>query len=154
MSAQGLDTNAFWRAKYARQCTKRFQAEQILPILTETLPVIWDRPKLHEIPCPVPILQATAPPAETEQNVAGFASSLQAPAEAPVSTTAVEDPGRIVVGIIGAGAAGLYTAMILQDLGIDYEIIEGSERPGGRIRTHEFKDGKKPWNYFVSYPPG
>lgn len=35
--------------------------------------------------------------------------------------------GRLNVGIIGAGAAGLYAAMILENLGVDYEILEGSD---------------------------
>jgi len=38
--------------------------------------------------------------------------------------------------------------MILQSLGIEYEILEGSDRPGGRILTHHFEKGKAPWNYF------
>jgi hypothetical protein len=50
------------------------------------------------------------------------------------------------VGIIGAGMAGLYTAMILKDLGISCEILEASDRPGGRIYTHKFDD--KPGNYY------
>ncbi|KAK7686113.1 hypothetical protein QCA50_010925 [Cerrena zonata] len=40
--------------------------------------------------------------------------------------------------IVGAGAAGLYAAMILQDLGIEYEILEASDRVGGRVFTHRF----------------
>lgn len=42
------------------------------------------------------------------------------------------------VGIIGAGAAGLYAAMLLDSLGIDYDIHEGSGRIGGRIYTYHF----------------
>ncbi|KAF9255691.1 hypothetical protein L218DRAFT_833617, partial [Marasmius fiardii PR-910] len=38
--------------------------------------------------------------------------------------------------------------MILRDLGIKYEILEGSNRPGGRILTHEFALGNGEWNYF------
>lgn len=47
------------------------------------------------------------------------------------------------VGIVGAGMTGLYTAMILESLNLRYEILEASERPGGRIYTHYFsqKDG-------------
>ncbi|THU94485.1 hypothetical protein K435DRAFT_668339 [Dendrothele bispora CBS 962.96] len=41
--------------------------------------------------------------------------------------------------------------MILQNLGIKYEILEGSEYPGGRIRTHHFH-GVGQWNYFYSIP--
>ncbi|PVF94248.1 FAD/NAD(P)-binding domain-containing protein [Serendipita vermifera] len=65
-----------------------------------------------------------------------------------IASTAIEmwqvlPEGKI--GIIGAGAAGLYAAMILQDLGIDYEILEASNRTGGRIFTHRFngKAGKE-----------
>ena len=42
------------------------------------------------------------------------------------------------VGIIGAGAAGLYSAMLLDSLGIDYDIHEVSDRIGGRIFTYHF----------------
>ena len=42
------------------------------------------------------------------------------------------------VGIIGAGAAGLYTAMLLDSLDIDYDIHEASDRIGGRIFTYRF----------------
>jgi monoamine oxidase len=40
-----------------------------------------------------------------------------------------------VVGIIGAGAAGLFAADYLMTKGIRVEILEASERIGGRIRT-------------------
>ncbi|KAF4829006.1 putative bifunctional amine oxidase [Colletotrichum siamense] len=42
------------------------------------------------------------------------------------------------VGIIGAGAAGLYAAILLDSLGIDYDIHEVSDRIGGRIYTYRF----------------
>lgn len=51
---------------------------------------------------------------------------------------------KLPIGIIGAGAAGLCAAMMLQDLGIDYEILEAevAEKDGGhlggRIWTHRF----------------
>lgn len=63
------------------------------------------------------------------------------------------------VGIIGAGAAGLYAAMLLDSLGIDYDIHEGSGRIGGRIYTYRFDqkawDMAKPdqpayYDYYVS----
>jgi len=53
---------------------------------------------------------------------------------------------EITVGIIGAGCAGLYAAMILKSLGIKFELLEGSHRVGGRVRTHHFSD--KPHDYF------
>ena len=42
------------------------------------------------------------------------------------------------VGILGAGVSGLYSALLLQSLGVDYEILEADCRVGGRIFTHYF----------------
>lgn len=52
------------------------------------------------------------------------------------------------VGIIGAGMTGLYTAMILKSLGIKYEILEASKRPGGRVYTHYFDEEKRDGDYY------
>ncbi|KAH7145710.1 L-amino acid oxidase [Dactylonectria estremocensis] len=56
------------------------------------------------------------------------------------------------VCIVGAGAAGLYIAMILKFLGIeDFDILEASDRVGGRCFTYEFPkdDGYPcPHNYY------
>jgi hypothetical protein len=54
----------------------------------------------------------------------------------------------LTVGIVGAGAAGLYTAMILKDLGIPYEILEANSTVGGRLFTHQFTSA--PNDYYVS----
>jgi len=48
--------------------------------------------------------------------------------------------------IIGAGVAGLYTAMILKELGIQFDLLEASDRVGGRMYTHRFS--KKPNDYY------
>ncbi|KAI9719379.1 MAG: hypothetical protein M1812_003450 [Candelaria pacifica] len=48
------------------------------------------------------------------------------------------------VGIIGAGGAGLYSAILLESLGIDYEILEATNRTGGRIWTYYFNETA--WN--------
>ena len=55
------------------------------------------------------------------------------------------------VCIIGAGMAGLYTAMILDSLGIPYQIIEANTqaRVGGRLYTHHFPGGGL-YDYCVS----
>lgn len=57
------------------------------------------------------------------------------------------------VGILGAGVGGLYAALILDSLDIKYEIIEASERTGGRLYTHRFKkeDGSEgdKYDYYV-----
>ncbi|RYP09077.1 hypothetical protein DL764_001498 [Monosporascus ibericus] len=49
------------------------------------------------------------------------------------------------VCIVGAGIAGLYIAMILDDLKIpnlEYDILEGSDRVGGRIYTYHFSEAR------------
>lgn len=49
--------------------------------------------------------------------------------------------GELRVGIIGGGMTGMYTALLLDTLGIDYQIFEASgERLGGRVLTHYFND--------------
>ena len=63
------------------------------------------------------------------------------------------------IGILGAGAAGLYTALMIDYLnedepsGVTYEILEGNNRAGGRLYTHVF-EGKDttPNDYYVSLP--
>ena len=56
------------------------------------------------------------------------------------------------VGIIGAGCAGLFTALIFEhlketcDLNVEYEILEANseDRLGGRLFSYYFKDVKNP----------
>jgi len=53
------------------------------------------------------------------------------------------------VGILGAGAGGLYAALILEDLGIPYHIIEARDKVGGRLFTYRFPNNTgAPYNYF------
>lgn len=40
-----------------------------------------------------------------------------------------------LVGIVGGGFAGMYAGLILQSLGIEFEIFESTDRVGGRIDT-------------------
>lgn len=61
--------------------------------------------------------------------------------DSPVANL-TREPGVFHVGIFGAGMAGLYTAMILESLGITYEIMEASDRIGGRVYTHRFSEGR------------
>lgn len=42
--------------------------------------------------------------------------------------------GKVI--IIGAGAAGIYAAALLEEYGIDYEILEADVVAGGRIKTN------------------
>ena len=54
-------------------------------------------------------------------------------------------PRKRVV-ILGAGVAGLVAAYELQKLGHQVEVLEGSGRVGGRVRTHRFSDGHNQYN--------
>ncbi|KFX88596.1 hypothetical protein V490_07535 [Pseudogymnoascus sp. VKM F-3557] len=56
----------------------------------------------------------------------------------PTTPTPKDVPFK--VGIIGAGAAGLYAAILLDSLGIEYDLIEASDRVGGRIYTYRFNE--------------
>lgn len=44
-------------------------------------------------------------------------------------------PDKPLVGIVGGGFAGMYSGLILQSLGIEFEIFEATDRVGGRIDT-------------------
>lgn len=56
--------------------------------------------------------------------------------------------GRIC--IVGAGVCGLYLALMLRYLGFsDFDILESSQRVGGRCYTQTFTpDSKCPHNYY------
>ncbi|KDQ10963.1 hypothetical protein BOTBODRAFT_469085 [Botryobasidium botryosum FD-172 SS1] len=140
MSLDGQQQN--WRAKFAREYVKIYQRDQVTahndpPIATPgqtggffttndhlTQTALPDRPPLHPIPVPAPIIGPNYP--MTGEEVIPH------------------------VGIIGAGAAGLYTAMILDSLDIPYDILEASTRIGGRINTYHFQGSgsDNAWNYF------
>jgi monoamine oxidase len=49
--------------------------------------------------------------------------------------------GAKKITIIGAGTAGLVAAYELEQLGHHIEILEGSQRIGGRVHTHRFRSG-------------
>lgn len=58
-------------------------------------------------------------------------------------------PENQIVGILGGGVGGLYAAMMLESVGVPYEILEARDRVGGRLFTYKFKDGAF-YDYFVS----
>jgi NAD(P)-binding Rossmann-like domain len=62
--------------------------------------------------------------------------------------TALGDSVAPPVGILGGGMAGLYTALILADLKVPFQILEGTDRIGGRCFTHKFEEGGE-YDYFV-----
>lgn len=60
-----------------------------------------------------------------------------------------EGPYQGRVCIIGAGAAGLYTAMMLKFLGAtNVEILEATNRVGGRCYTQALSGGNEYHNYY------
>jgi NADPH-dependent 2,4-dienoyl-CoA reductase/sulfur reductase-like enzyme len=63
-----------------------------------------------------------------------------------------KDPNDLVgpICIIGAGAAGLFAAMLLLKLGIkNFTILEASDRVGGRAYSYQFpKDPNCTHNYY------
>jgi hypothetical protein len=54
------------------------------------------------------------------------------------SHDSIVEPVPLNVGIVGGGMAGLYASLILEDLGIEHEVLEASNTSGGRVRTHRF----------------
>lgn len=64
---------------------------------------------------------------------------------------------KVHVGIIGAGAAGLYAGLIIDSLEapfFTYEILEANSetRKGGRLYTHKFPGGKANDYYVRIFP--
>ena len=51
-------------------------------------------------------------------------------------------PTDTKICIVGGGISGLYAGLILDHLGVAYDILEASDRPGGRILTHYFSTRK------------
>jgi NADPH-dependent glutamate synthase beta subunit-like oxidoreductase len=80
----------------------------------------------------------------------------------PLTATTLEEASQIpalpkrgygppgTVGILGAGVGGLYTALILDSLKIDYEILEASDRTGGRLLTYNFPNSGE-YDYYVCH---
>ena len=62
---------------------------------------------------------------------------MEGAATGPMPTT---QSASLSVGIIGAGMAGLYSALLLQQHvpGVNLKLFEASDRVGGRVFTHKF----------------
>ena len=71
---------------------------------------------------------------------AGVAAGLSA--RVASAATAGADPDVIV---IGAGLSGLNAMLMLEELGVRAICIEGRERPGGRLLSHESVAGNPEW---------
>ncbi|KYK56461.1 putative l-amino acid oxidase protein [Drechmeria coniospora] len=73
--------------------------------------------------------------------------ALPAPSDGSRGQFRQEPPRKVC--IVGAGVAGLYIAMILDDLKIPnltYDILESNTRVGGRLYTHHFS--QEPHDYY------
>ncbi|KAL5522354.1 hypothetical protein ACEPAG_8370 [Sanghuangporus baumii] len=75
--------------------------------------------------------------------ISDFHRSIQPPIQPPILQPEqvpipLREGGK--VAIIGAGIGGLYAAMLLRDKNIPFEILEASDRYGGRLFTHRFSD--------------
>ncbi|RUS15384.1 flavin-containing amine oxidoreductase-domain containing protein [Endogone sp. FLAS-F59071] len=57
-------------------------------------------------------------------------------------------PEDLHIGIIGAGMAGLFSALILKKAGIKVTVFEVNDRVGGRVNTHYFpSEESQRWQY-------
>jgi hypothetical protein len=93
--------------------------------------------------------------AEQEEEVKGRPSDNSTEIDVIMHDQPAPVPNRRQkIGIIGAGAAGLYATLLLEslgDFGYDYEILEAdNKRIGGRLYTHHF-DAKEN-EYYVGGP--
>lgn len=64
---------------------------------------------------------------------------------------------RVEAGIVGGGLSGLAAAMVLRRAGVDAQVFEASDRPGGRVRTDErggFLLDRGFQVYLEAYPEG
>ena len=120
-------------------------------IIKESLPTAADLPL--PIPPPPPGSPLDMPPEELESHLTEVVDRYKKSAKETYGDKKTF-PGEVgasraikKVGIIGAGCAGLYTAMILESLGIEFEILEGSDRVGGRLHTRKLGNG--PNDYYV-----
>jgi len=88
--------------------------------------------------------------ASKRSNFPGKHVALSQALQGKLPNTTINSTTGSPVGILGAGMAGLYTALILDDLGIPYEMLEASStHVGGRIYTYQF-DPSKEFEYYAS----
>lgn len=59
-----------------------------------------------------------------------------APLLAAAGTTPLRARNRSKVLVLGAGLSGLHAAMLLEQAGLDVQVIEGRDRIGGRVLSH------------------
>jgi hypothetical protein len=100
--------------------------------------------------------QNEIPPESRPRKIQDGGQLPKAPAPVPLKHRPEKDRLQFKVGVIGAGAAGLFVGMILDWLSeqaggsikFEYDIHEASDRVGGRIYTHKFTGQGGPHDYY------
>jgi len=154
-----LDGRLNLRNQWARQHAANGVREEWNKLVERSLPQEeWDKYRMTRSSDPLPdpsgliSRMSTSLPAFT----ARFLPAL--PSQASVQLAHSTSPGvshhkttSFTVGIVGAGAAGLFTGLILDYLNskvdrfnASYDILEANakDRVGGRLYTHNFDDGE------------
>jgi monoamine oxidase len=139
-----MSTEPSFRSLWARRLVREKLSAEINVHLNRS-----PRGPLHGLPAPLlgaaPATPKDLPPDPrfSRRNLA--LAATEAPIHAVPAGGATSLPDGSKVCIVGAGAAGLYIALTLDDLaipGLSYDILEGSNRLGGRMFTHYFSDKK------------
>ncbi|KAL7620469.1 hypothetical protein AAE478_009464 [Parahypoxylon ruwenzoriense] len=143
-----MSTSTTTTTNFKDQWAKRLVREKLASELNTLVSKNRDMPRLRPLPFPLP------PPGSpythdnlpADPNYAGD-SSVAGPPGGALRDSSGPPPRKVC--IVGAGVAGLYIAMILDDLQIPnltYDIIEANSRIGGRVYTHRFS--KEPHDYY------
>lgn len=130
-----MATQISYRSRWARQLIRQKLSAEInkLQDLNQHVPLVGLQPSLRVSPDDLP---------EDQSPVNGGENREKRPPQRSL-------PANSKVCIVGAGVSGLYIAMILDDLAIpelSYQILEASNRVGGRMYTHNFSD--TPHDYY------
>lgn len=77
---------------------------------------------------------------QQEEDSAGITTPPPPPPSNGFSSPSSTCPNKVFtdVIIVGAGMAGVSAAASLQERGVDYVIVESTDRVGGRVRSHSF----------------
>jgi NADPH-dependent 2,4-dienoyl-CoA reductase/sulfur reductase-like enzyme len=87
-------------------------------------------------------------PQDQDDPPAGKAPDEENPPREEVPPDEGIKPAKVC--IVGAGAAGIYMALMLTYLGIEFDLLEASDRIGGRVYTYDgFKQSDKPGEQYA-----
>ncbi|TEB18099.1 FAD/NAD(P)-binding domain-containing protein [Coprinellus micaceus] len=96
------------------------------------------------------LTQQSANKAERLSALGGFAASATRTIpdhQCPRFDTQCAHDDAVPVGILGGGMAGLYAGLMLAYAGIPFQILEATDRIGGRCYTYKFDEGGD-WDYY------